>query len=141
MKKLPPGRHSMIKGSWGKSNGKGGSQMYYTGVDLHKKTSFITSIDPTGKTVKKANIHNAEEAILDYFLSIEEETKIVVESMASWYWLHDLLSERDFDIVICNPINDHEGNHRCLHRKLGKGTRFGNGFEVSKTLPAINQEK
>ena len=78
--------------------------MYYTGIDLHKKTSFITTIDATGKIVKKANIHNAEEAILDYFLSLEEETKIVVESMASWYWLYDLLTEKGFDVVISNPV-------------------------------------
>jgi hypothetical protein len=30
--------------------------MYYTGVDLHKKTSFITTIDAGGKIVTRANV-------------------------------------------------------------------------------------
>jgi hypothetical protein len=33
--------------------------MYYTGIDLHKKTSFITTIDARGKIVTRANLQNA----------------------------------------------------------------------------------
>jgi hypothetical protein len=31
--------------------------MYYTGIDLNKKTSFITTIDALGKIVTRANLH------------------------------------------------------------------------------------
>ena len=55
--------------------------MYYTGIDLHKKTSYITTIDENGKIIAKGNMHNLEEAILDYFAKLEQETKIVIESM------------------------------------------------------------
>ena len=77
--------------------------MYYTGIDLHKKTSYITTVDGMGKIVKKANIINDENAILAHFTELGGETKIVIESMASWYWLYDLLSAHGLDVVISNP--------------------------------------
>jgi transposase len=78
--------------------------MYYTGIDLHKKTSFLTTVNRDGKIITRANLTNDEELILDYFINLGEETKIVIESMASWYWLYDLLKGNGFDVVISNPI-------------------------------------
>ena len=78
--------------------------MYYTGIDLHKKTSFITTIDAAGKIVTRANLQNVEEDILAYFAKLGDETKIVIESMASWYWLYDLLTGEALEVVISNPV-------------------------------------
>jgi len=38
--------------------------MYYTGIDLHKRTCFITTIDESGKIVIRANLEHHVEAIL-----------------------------------------------------------------------------
>jgi transposase len=78
--------------------------MYYTGIDLHKKTSFITTIDAHGKIVTRVNLQNVEETILAYFAALDKETKIVIESMSSWYWLYDLLTAKGFEVVISNPV-------------------------------------
>jgi transposase len=78
--------------------------MYYTGVDLHKKTSFLTTVDQKGKIVVRANLPNVEKDILNYFTALEEDTQIVIESMCSWYWLYDLLSAHAFEVVISNPL-------------------------------------
>ena len=77
--------------------------MYYTGIDLHKKTSFITTIDEGGKVITKQNLPNNQEDILDYFVALGQRTRVVIESTASWYWLYDLLSAHGFDVVISNP--------------------------------------
>lgn len=77
--------------------------MYYTGIDLHKKTSYLTTVDVVGKIVKKANLINDESTILTYFTELAEETKIVIESMSSWYWLYDLLTANGLDVCISNP--------------------------------------
>ena len=50
--------------------------MYYTGIDLHKKTSFLTTVDQKGKVIARANLPNVEKDILDYIVTLEEETKI-----------------------------------------------------------------
>jgi len=78
--------------------------MYYTGIDLHKRTSFITTIDVHGKIVTRANLQNLKEDILAYFANLGDETKIVIESMSSWYWLYDLLTGEGFEVVISNPV-------------------------------------
>jgi transposase len=78
--------------------------MYYTGIDLHKKTSFITTIDEGGKVVFRHNFANQEEHILEYFVNLDGPTKIVIESMCSWYWLYDLLTAHHFNVVISNPL-------------------------------------
>jgi transposase len=77
--------------------------MYYTGIDLHKKTSFITTVDERGRIVRKANLQNVEREILEYFTALGTETKIVIESMASWYWLYDLLIGNGFEVMISHP--------------------------------------
>ena len=78
--------------------------MYYTGIDLHKKTSFITTIDESGKVVFRRNLANQQEHILEYFVNMDGRTKIVIESTCSWYWLHDLLKAHNFNVVISNPL-------------------------------------
>ena len=78
--------------------------MYYTGIDLHKKTSFFTTVDKTGKVVARKNLLNDEKIILDYFGTLEQQSRVVIESTASWYWLYDLLEAHGFDVVISNPL-------------------------------------
>ena len=49
-------------------------------------------------------LQNVEEDILAYFANLGDETKIVIESMSSWYWLYDLLTGEGFKVVISNPV-------------------------------------
>ena len=78
--------------------------MYYTGIDLHRKTSFVTTINEHGQIVRKGNIINNESDILDYFLNLDADTKVVIESTSSWYWLYDLLVEHGLPVMISNPV-------------------------------------
>ena len=78
--------------------------MYFTGIDVHKKTSFFTTVDEKGQVVSKANLSNDPKAILHYFELLDLKSKIVIESTASWYWLYDLLNENGYKIVVSNPL-------------------------------------
>ena len=78
--------------------------MYYTGIDLHKKTSFITTVDEKGKIVAKGNLPNNPDLIVKYFEELGGETQIVIESTASWYWIYDLLSGGGLQVIISNPV-------------------------------------
>ena len=50
--------------------------MYYTGIDLHKKTSFITTIDDSGKIVFRCNLANHEERIQEYFVNLKKGSNL-----------------------------------------------------------------
>jgi transposase len=78
--------------------------MYYTGIDLHRKTSFLTTVDSKGRIVKKANLINDEATVLEYFLSLDDDTQVVIESTATWYWLYDLLTAHSIPVVVSNPV-------------------------------------
>jgi hypothetical protein len=43
---------------------------------------------------------NDENAILTYFMELDGEAKVVIESMSSWYWLYDLLTVNGLGVVI-----------------------------------------
>lgn len=78
--------------------------MYYTGIDLHRKTSFLTTIDSDGRIVKKSNLRNDESKLLTYFNELDQDTKVAIESTANWYWLYDMLTEHQIPVVISNPV-------------------------------------
>lgn len=78
--------------------------MYYTGIDLHRKTSFFTTINENGQIVKRANLQNQQKTIIAYLNSLDDQSQIVIESTANWYWLYDLLNDHGFNVVISNPV-------------------------------------
>lgn len=61
------------------------AKIYYTDIDLHKKTSFITAIDKNGQIVKQRSIGNDEVEILRFFLTLDDDTQVVIKSTANWY--------------------------------------------------------
>ena len=58
--------------------------MYYTGIDLHRKTSFITTVDAKGQIVKKVNVLNDEATIFEYFLSLDDEILFVTVKISQF---------------------------------------------------------
>lgn len=76
--------------------------MYYTGIDLHKFTSFLTTVDSLGKIIKQQNIKNVEHNFVQYFNSIPGEHKTTVESTMTWYWLDDLLNSLNIPLVLAH---------------------------------------
>ena len=76
--------------------------MFYSGIDLHKNNCFITTIDKDGLIVRQAKLPNEEHVILNYFFSIGNIHKAVVESTSNWYWLSDLLRNHQIDLTLAH---------------------------------------
>jgi transposase len=76
--------------------------MFYSGIDLHKNNCFITTIKKDGIIVKQAKLPNDEYVILNYFFSIGNIHKAVVESTSNWYWLSDLLKNHQIDLTLAH---------------------------------------
>ena len=76
--------------------------MYYTGIDLHKFTSYLTTVDPSGAIVKRENLKNVAHNFVQYFSSIPGEHKTTVESTMTWYWLNDLLTSINIPLVLAH---------------------------------------
>ncbi|HKB87456.1 MAG TPA: IS110 family transposase [Ignavibacteriaceae bacterium] len=76
--------------------------MYYTGIDLHKFTSFLTTVEPDGNVVKKDNFKNLPQNFIQYFSSIPGQHITTVESTMSWYWLSDLLDSINIPLILAH---------------------------------------
>jgi transposase len=76
--------------------------MYYTGIDLHKSTSYLTTVDSIGNIVKRKNIKNIDHNFIQYFNSIPGEHKTTVETTMTWYWLNDLLTSLNIPLVLAH---------------------------------------
>ena len=76
--------------------------MYYSGIDQHKRNSFITTYDSKGTVVKQMRVANDPLLIQRYFAEFPGPHKAVVESTGSWYWLADLLEEHSVDLTLAH---------------------------------------
>ena len=76
--------------------------MFYTGIDLHKFTSYLTTVDSSGAIVKQENLKNVAHNFVQYFRSLPGEHKATVESTMTWYWLNDLLSSLNISLVLAH---------------------------------------
>ena len=76
--------------------------MYYPGIDLHKDMSFITTLDEKGIIIRQEKLPNDEHTILNYFFAIGKHHKAVVECIANWYWLSDLLNDHGIELILAH---------------------------------------
>ncbi len=72
--------------------------MMYSGIDLHKRTLAIHTLDDAGRVVRKANMPTHREAITAYFATLPGPHQAVVECTGMWYWLRDLLVPQGIDL-------------------------------------------
>jgi transposase len=76
--------------------------MNYTGIDLHKHTSYLTTVDFSDKIIKQANIKNVACNFVQYFSDLGTENIATVESTMTWYWLNDLLTTLQIPLVLAH---------------------------------------
>jgi transposase len=76
--------------------------MYYTGIDLHKFTSYLTTVDSSGVIVKQENLKNVAHNFIQYFSTLPGEHQTTVESTMTWYWLNDLLTSLNIPLVLAH---------------------------------------
>ena len=72
--------------------------MLHSGIDLHKRTVVISTVDPEGHSVRDAELPTSRARIQSYFSSLPGPHRAVVESTSNWYWLSDLLLSGGIDL-------------------------------------------
>ena len=76
--------------------------MYYTGIDQHKKTSYLTTVDKKGIILKQTNVKNNNHDILNYFNQFSGKHYATVETTGGWYWLNDLLESNNINLTLAH---------------------------------------
>jgi transposase len=79
--------------------------MMYTGIDLHKQTCYLVTVDADGNIVRERQLRNNPQLIRDYFGELAGDHQAVVESTSGWYWLGDLLREEGVPLKLAHAKN------------------------------------
>lgn len=75
--------------------------MLHSGIDLHKRTVVIATVDADGRPIRDVQLPTKREAITRYFAALDggpDAQRAVVESTSTWYWLRDLLAAQGVDL-------------------------------------------
>jgi transposase len=76
--------------------------MLYSGIDLHKRTVAISTVDETGRVVTEASLPTSRAAVARYFHRLPEPTIATVEATSSWYWLRELLEQEHVPLTLAH---------------------------------------
>ncbi|UCG88232.1 MAG: transposase [Gemmatimonadota bacterium] len=76
--------------------------MFYSGIDQHKRNSYITTYGPDGTVVKQERVTNTPLQLRRYFAQFPGRHKAVVESAGDWYWLAAVLEELNVELVLAH---------------------------------------
>ena len=75
---------------------------YYTGVDLHRRTACLTTVDDAGTVAGQKKLPCRRKALRKYFGSFKAATQhqAAVETTTGWYWVADLLAGEEVDLKL-----------------------------------------
>ncbi len=77
--------------------------MLYTGIDLHRSFSYITTMDNDGKIVGQKKLPSDGE-IVEFLKEFGETMEVAIEATPSWYWLYDQLKDEGFKVKLSHPL-------------------------------------
>lgn len=78
--------------------------MLYSGIDLHKRFSVISTMNDKGDIISSQKITNKPELLLQYFDKLDDSShKAVIEATFAWGWLADLLEDNKIKVMLAHP--------------------------------------
>lgn len=76
--------------------------MLHHGIDLHKRSLVIASLDGSGGVVKRGSIRAHPAELERYFRSLHGPHTAVVECTGTWYWLVDTLRALQIPLTLAH---------------------------------------
>ena len=76
--------------------------MLHSGLDLHKRTLVISTVNDAGEPVDDVTLPTTRAAVRASFERRPGPHRAVVESTANWYWLRDLLAPTDIALTLAH---------------------------------------
>jgi len=74
------------------------------GIDLHKRSLVIATLDSSGALVKRRRLPTRGPDVLHYLASLDGPHRAVVEATGGWYWIADLLGDRGVELKLAHAL-------------------------------------
>jgi transposase len=93
--------------------------MLYLGVDIHKKSCWVTVLDEDGRELEQGKLSMDRTALLEYFGKIAKPAKLAVEATFNWYYFLNVIEPLGFELHLVHPQKTKAiASARIKHDKL-----------------------
>jgi len=77
--------------------------MLYTGSDLHRSFSYITTMNDKGEIIGQKKLPSNGE-VVEFLKEFDDTMEVAIEATPSWYWLYDCLEDEGFKGKLSHPL-------------------------------------
>ena len=75
----------------------------YLGVDLHKRSCWVTAMSPEGEVRESRRLSTERESLLGYFGKVAKPAAVAVEATFNWYYFLDLIEPLGLELHLVHP--------------------------------------
>jgi len=91
----------------------------YLGVDLHKKSCWVTVLDADGHLVESRKLGTEKWELLEYFGKVEKPAAVAVEATFNWYYFLNVIEPLGLELHLVHPWKTRAiASARIKHDKL-----------------------
>jgi len=77
--------------------------MLFAGVDVHKRTTYVTVVDESGDVIKREQVRSTAEGMKKALGRYRRPVKAVLEASYNWGPVHDWLEDVADEVVLAHP--------------------------------------
>jgi transposase len=77
--------------------------MYYVGMDLHQRTTYVTLMNKKGKVLQQQRVPSTRAAVGELIDAFPKPLHVALEATRNWYWMYDFLESKVQDIKLAHP--------------------------------------
>jgi transposase len=77
--------------------------MRYIGIDFHKRTSYLTIVDKSGKLIRQWQIQNSPQEISAFARQLQPGDNVAVEAVGHWMYLYEQLEDSPASFTLSHP--------------------------------------
>ena len=91
----------------------------YLGVDLHKKSCWVTVLDTDGHQLDSRKLGTEKWELLEYFEKVEKPAAVAVEATFNWYYFLNVIEPLGLELHLVHPWKTRAiASARIKHDKL-----------------------
>lgn len=78
--------------------------MIYYGIDLHKKYSYVTSMDKEGNILSQQKVLNHKDSLTNFLSTIPSSSRIALEATCNWQFFYELSEVFGLEVSLAHPL-------------------------------------
>ena len=91
----------------------------YLGVDLHKRSCWVTMLDAHGQVVESGKLGTEKWELLGYFEQVRKPAALAVEATFNWYYFLNVVEPLGLELHLVHPWKTRAiASARIKHDKL-----------------------